>query len=207
MWNYQILPFLDVDVLLRLENVNKYFYLRFQLTASQCKCATNSFVAHTCTSAWVSHAKRTEYSHSKFGSNLSCRILKKLYQREQLKVEAPQLLKQLFQMYCVKRNHILKRAKKSVALRCELCRKEVDLGTNQTEICGLGPTKRKYCPRHKDFLCEYPSVKDQHKCYCIMCNKHSSGLAEYFFRIKDSLDFRKCRFQSRDFTIVFKGDY
>ena len=110
-------------------------------------------------------------------------------------------------MYCNKKNHILKKGKKSAILRCELCRKEVVLGVNQTEICGLGATKRNYCPRHKTILCEYPSTKDQHKCYCLLCNKHSSGLAEYFFRVKDSIDLKKSEFKSRDFKVVLKGDY
>ena len=39
LWNFQILLFLDVDVLLSLEQTCKYFNIRLQPNSAQCSCA------------------------------------------------------------------------------------------------------------------------------------------------------------------------
>ena len=111
-------------------------------------------------------------------------------------------------MYCQKNYHILKKPKKKQKfLRCELCNKEVKDPRDQNEICGMGGDKCKTCPKHKEFLCEYPSQKYTHKCYCLLCNSHTAELASYFFRIKPMIDLAKSDLRSREAYLKFKIEF
>ena len=123
-----ILPYLDATPLFKLELTCKYFYINLQIPP-QCTCQKGYKLLDTCTSTWAKYSRENDFTHEKLGSNLACRIVKKLYHRELWKKEAQQNLKKLYLMYCSQKNHLIMKTK-SHNITCALCQQEVIVKKN-----------------------------------------------------------------------------
>ena len=159
IWNYFLFAFLDMQTLLTLERVSRYFNYRLSASPQFCQCNEGTGQGDACRSVWAVAAIRERFISIRYGDDLACAIVKKVARRQPLEKEVVPKLKQLYQLQCDQGKHIWKKKlrKRGQPRECELCNTDLDTyaATVTKPTCGIAnPRKFTYCDIH-EYLCEY----------------------------------------------------